>query len=133
MSEEQTKKKSASKPAEVVIPVMSDEQIAKYKAEARAKILEEIGVTEDQLAAKATKIKKKFAMWQYDLGNMVVKINGQAYSGKGQATEDVCEVLMELANKKRTRLLNELYSSNKQIQQVMGGVSARVLSKEKVL
>lgn len=128
------KKEVELKQDAVDAPQLSKEQmdaiIAKAEADALAKVCKAVGTNPDQLKEMEENQKKAEEMASYNLGTIVIRINGVAYTGRGTAPRAVCEQLITMASAKRKRLLNEKIGRDAQvISTLSGGISYKILKK----
>lgn len=96
---------------------------AKEQAEEHAveSVCKALGVSPEDIAAEEERKKTQVEMMEYDLGPMVVYINGVEFKGRGIATRAVVECLMHMAGEKRMRELRAKVGNNSEIIQLAGG------------
>lgn len=96
---------------------------AKEKAEDHAveSVCKALGVSPADIKAEEERKKVAADMMEYDLGPMIVMINGHEYKGQGIATRAVVEMLMHMAGEKRMREIRAKVGNNSEIIQMAGG------------
>lgn len=99
------------------------------KAQARAELMKELGITQDMLDAKKAEQERAGQMMQVNLGPTVCRVNGRPYSGRVTVPAGLGEVLIEMASKKRRRILKEQFRNEHQIHQLENGGFASKLVK----
>lgn len=97
----------------------------KTKAEIEEKAVEATMKAIGMRASDLDEIKeantKKKEIREFDIGRIVVSINGVSYTGRGQAPSEVVEVIMSMAGNKRMRELRAKIGNNHEIFMLAGG------------
>lgn len=104
---------------------------AKEKAEEDAveSVCKALGVSPADIKAEEERKSQAADMMEYDLGPMVVMINGNEYKGQGVATRAVVEMLMHMAGEKRMREIRARVGNNSEVIQMAGGtIRSRLVS-----
>lgn len=107
------KKKEESKEAvaqEVNYNELPAELRKKFEEEALERVSRAVGITSEEVKAAPAKAE----MYRYDLGPIVVKINGHPYTGKGIAKKEVVETIVYHANELKQRYLREMTDNGNQ-------------------
>ena len=109
-----------------------DDAIKSAKLEAEEKavagVMKAIGLKSKDLEELARVQEQKKEIREFDIGKIVVFINGVPYSGRGRAPSEVVEVIMSMAGNKRMRELRAKIGNNHEIFNLAGGgFSSRII------
>lgn len=139
MAKEATKKSEAEgSAAEAPKPIEQnlDELRAQIRAEEREKAmadaLQQLGIDPDKVSKESDEAKahREFINEPmfFELGPVIVNLNGVEYTGSGQAPRHIVECLMETASKRQNRILREALGNSYRVEQVSGGaISSRLV------
>jgi hypothetical protein len=86
---------------------LEDAVLAKAKAQAKAELMAELGISQEQVDAAAKPTKSEGVM-HVNLGRHIVRINGNRYTGSFKVPAATGETIMEMMSKRRERLLREV-------------------------
>lgn len=100
----------------------------KLEEEAVEKVCAALGTSPAKLAIEEKRKAEAEKMMEYNIGKIIVAINGKEYTGRGVEKAGIVECIMSLAGNKRMREIRARIGNNYEIHMLSGGaMTSRVV------